>query len=80
LVLLRNVLLAAPASVIPNKSHSCEQHGEYDQGAYRSLDAAHEDGRAAQSGVLLEAGRAVNNVGNREIFQAEPPISMHHRS
>ncbi|HYK87924.1 MAG TPA: hypothetical protein VE398_04095, partial [Acidobacteriota bacterium] len=79
-VLLRDARLAAPASVIPNKPHDCEQDSKHCQGRCCHLNAAHYDRDPAQPGVLLEARRAANNMRNRDVVQAELPISIRHRS
>jgi len=57
-----------------------EQDAEYNQRCGRNLESAHENQGAAEPQVLLEAGRAANNVREREVCQAQPPISIRHRS
>src|SRR5438128_12304799 len=59
--LLRNARLAAPASVIPNKSHNCEQDSEHGQGRCCYLNAAHYD-RHPSLAYSWKQGEQLNNV------------------
>jgi hypothetical protein len=79
-VLLRNRRFAASANTIVKNANPREQDAEYNQRCGRNLESAHENQGAAEPQVLLEAGGAANNVREREVCQAELPISVRHRS
>ncbi|PYT31628.1 MAG: hypothetical protein DMG57_04640 [Acidobacteria bacterium] len=79
-MLLRNGRGYASARAILKNAHRREQDAEHNQRCDRRLEPAHENQGSAEPQVLLEARGAANNVRERKVCQAEPPISIRHGS